>query len=65
MTRDRAKRILDQLKDGDADYSARVIRDALRASGDLVDDPPPPRAEHPTGRDRGWLPGVRYARALQ
>ena len=41
MTAAQARRILDQLRTGDADYSDVVIRDALIASGDLVDQPPP------------------------
>ncbi len=39
MTPAQAKRILDQLKFGDADYSDSVIRQALIASGDLSDAP--------------------------
>lgn len=42
MTREQGRRILDQLKTGEADYSASTIRRALFATGDLVDDPAPP-----------------------
>lgn len=37
MSRSQARRILEQLRSGDADYSAKIIRLALIASGDLVE----------------------------
>jgi hypothetical protein len=62
MNRSQANRILDQLKAGEVDYSTRVIRQALFATGDLADDPPP-RVFTTSGRDDGWVLGVRYAQA--
>jgi hypothetical protein len=35
MTRDQSRRILDTLRDGDADYSIAIITEALTASGDI------------------------------
>lgn len=61
MTKDQAHRILDQLRLGQADYDVRLIRKALKETGDLVDHPAPrPLC---SGRDAGWLPGPRVARS--
>ena len=55
MTPAQAKRILDQLRTGDADYSDGVIRDALIASGDLADQQPPKSIPAPAQPGCAWV----------
>jgi hypothetical protein len=46
MTREAAKRLLDRVRDGRYYFDDATIREALIASGDLADDPPPRMSWH-------------------
>lgn len=58
MTRDHANRLLDQAKAGEY-VSPRAITEALHATGDMKQAPMLPSS----GREPGWVPGVRVAQA--
>ena len=59
MTREQARRILDQVRAGEADYSITTITRALIETGDLKAHQHAPVAR--LGRSDGWQPGARYA----